>query len=212
MSSLVHATLQTPKESGVQRYRKPAGRLAAALFLVALFFTESPVSFPGALAMETVGLFFVIFAALGRIWCAIYIAGRKNQELCTDGPYSLCRNPLYGFSFLGVVGVALTARLLPVAIMAGLVFWLYHHQVILAEEEKLRCLFGERFDDYCSRVPRIWPRLHGFASRTAITLDPRLLVRAMTEVVWFLLALVLIEYVEHLRAASFLPTLVLWRY
>lgn len=212
MSSPVHASFQAPRESAVQRYRKPAGRLAAALFLVALFFTESPSSFFGALAMETVGLLLVIIAALGRIWCAIYIAGRKNQELCTDGPYSLCRNPLYGFSFLGVVGVALTVRLLPVAIVAGLVFWLYYYPVIIAEEERLRGLFGERFGEYRCRVPRLWPRLRGFASRTAITLDPRLLARTLTEVVWFLLALVLMEYVEHLRAASFLPTLVLWRY
>jgi hypothetical protein len=31
-------------------------------------------------------------ASLGRMWCSLYIAGSKDKELITNGPYSLCRN------------------------------------------------------------------------------------------------------------------------
>jgi protein-S-isoprenylcysteine O-methyltransferase Ste14 len=43
-----------------------------------------------------------------RLWCSLYISGYKNSQLITSGPYSLCRNPLYFFSFVGFA--ALCAR------------------------------------------------------------------------------------------------------
>src|SRR6476660_1715925 len=30
-----------------------------------------------------------------RLWATGYVGGRKRRELVTEGPYSLCRNPLY---------------------------------------------------------------------------------------------------------------------
>ena len=37
---------------------------------------------------------FLAYAAI-RIWATLFIGGRKNDELQVDGPYSVCRNPLY---------------------------------------------------------------------------------------------------------------------
>lgn len=51
------------------------------------------------------GWLFVGVGAMGRIWCSIYISGYKNNKLVMEGPYSLCRNPLYLFSYLGGVGI-----------------------------------------------------------------------------------------------------------
>jgi protein-S-isoprenylcysteine O-methyltransferase Ste14 len=35
-----------------------------------------------------------------RLWSTLYIGGRKRVVLVSDGPYSLCRNPLYVGTFL----------------------------------------------------------------------------------------------------------------
>ncbi|MBC8010284.1 MAG: isoprenylcysteine carboxylmethyltransferase family protein [Burkholderiales bacterium] len=122
---------------------------------------------------------------LGRIWCALYIAGRKNAELCQDGPYSLVRNPLYVFSFVGALGVALaTQRPLLVPIVAAL-FVAYYHIVIRAEETRLAALFPAAYPAYRREVPRALPRLTGYRSRERLTLDPADVARAMREVVWF---------------------------
>src|SRR5438874_6144411 len=56
---------------------------------------------------EVVSFLILLTAAFGRIWSAAYISGRKNHELVVDGPYSLTRNPLYFFSFLGYLGAGL---------------------------------------------------------------------------------------------------------
>lgn len=54
--------------------------------------------------LEVLGISLVIFAVLGRFWSILYIGGRKNKEVMQDGPYSMCRHPLYQFSTMGVVG------------------------------------------------------------------------------------------------------------
>lgn len=41
------------------------------------------------------GIMSVGVAILGRLWCSLYIAGRKDRILVVHGPYSLSRNPFY---------------------------------------------------------------------------------------------------------------------
>jgi len=196
------------------RWRKPVSRLLAAGFLILLVLTTSPDAPFVVLALEIVGFLMIIAAVLGRIWCALYIAGRKNAELCCDGPYSLCRNPLYGFSFLGVVGLAFVARSMPLGLILIPIFWGYHHFVIRSEEIRLREIFGDTYTQYCIVVPRLWPRLGRYWSRSRLTVDPRVIGRALSEVAWFLIAVACLEVVEHLRGASLggakLPVLFSW--
>lgn len=196
------------------RWRKPISRLLAFTFIGLLVLTTSPGSPPLVLAVEMIGLFLVSTAVLGRVWCALYIAGRKNTELCRDGPYSICRNPLYVLSFIGALGLALVARSLALGLILIPIFWVYHHFVIKAEEAKLRQLFGGEYDQYCREVPRLWPRSRLYWSRTSLTIDPRVIGRALSEVAWFLVAVALLEIVEHARGASLgeatLPIIFSW--
>ena len=210
MSIVITNTTPLVGRSIFERSRKTIGRLAALIFLLALVFTESPTTEFGALAVETVGLLLVFLAALGRVWCSIYIAGRKNAELCTEGPYSLCRHPLYLCSFAGLVGIALAARLFSLGVLAGAAFWLYHHFVISTEEKRLGHLFGEEHSTYRAKVPRLWPKWNGYVSRDQVVLNPRLIGRSIGEVVWFLVALIIVEHIEHLREDAVLPTFMAW--
>ena len=56
------------------------------------------------------GFLCVALACLGRIWASVFIAGHKDVELVTTGPYARCRHPLYSCSILGALGLGLTTR------------------------------------------------------------------------------------------------------
>jgi protein-S-isoprenylcysteine O-methyltransferase Ste14 len=105
-----------------------------------------------------VGLLLVATAALGRIWCSAFIAGYKDEQLVTSGPYSLCRNPLYLLSMIGGIGIGLasasvTLLLLTFALLAAL-----HLQATYAEEHMMLARHGEAFRRYSAEVPRFLPR------------------------------------------------------
>lgn len=109
-------------------------------------------------ALAATGFSLLIIAMAGRIWCGSHIAGRKTIELVTDGPYSICRNPLYFFSLLAFVGAGLSFESLSLAAIFGTVFFLTHWRTIHIEERVLRDRFGADFDAYAARVPRLIPR------------------------------------------------------
>jgi protein-S-isoprenylcysteine O-methyltransferase Ste14 len=92
----------------------PNRRWHARLFLLILVppiaLTE-PAWPEGGLVREALqwsGYVAIVICVLGRAWCATYIAGRKSRELVDHGPYSVVRNPLYGFSLAGLAGVGLS--------------------------------------------------------------------------------------------------------
>lgn len=178
-------------------FRKRASWLLVATLLPAWFYLPESAAPTLTLTADALGLLAVTLAMIGRLWCALYIAGRKNAELCQDGPYSLVRNPLYVFSFIGALGVVLATHrwgLLPLVTVAFLV---YYHVIIRAEETRLSALFPQSYLAYCDEVPRGLPRLHGHRTRTQLTLDPRDVTRAMREVIWFPLAFTSVAIVTH---------------
>ncbi|MEJ1972386.1 MAG: isoprenylcysteine carboxylmethyltransferase family protein [Lacunisphaera sp.] len=161
-----------------------------------------PIGFqtPAHEFMEITGFLLLIVAALGRVWAFAYIGGRKNQELCQGGPYSMTRNPLYVFSFLGVCGAGLALQSLALFVTAAGFFLAYYAVVIRAEEKRLREIFGPAFAHYCAEVPRFWPRWRVTRNDRDLTMSPRLLNRCLLEVFWFLAAIVLIEIIELAKA------------
>jgi protein-S-isoprenylcysteine O-methyltransferase Ste14 len=121
------------------------------------------------LALEVSAFTLLGIAAVGRIWVSAFMAGRKNKELVTDGPYSVVRNPLYLFSLLGFIGAGLAFEQLTFALLFGLLFLATHMPTILQEEKYLREKFGEQFDEYAKAVPRLLPwswRLRGPLEQT----------------------------------------------
>ena len=197
--------MHAKSSSTIETLRKPASRLVAAIFVLFAVLTV-PRAF-GSLygdILEQVGYSLLIAAALGRVWCAIYISGRKDRELCQEGPYSLTRNPLYFFSLLGVVGffAALENSLLAVA--AALVYLGYYRYVIQSEETRLAHLFGAEYATYASCTPRFFPAWRAPRGLDSCTVRPQIIERALREVVWFLLAIVFAEALERVHQAGYL--------
>ena len=129
----------------------------------------------------------------------MYIRGRKDSQLCTTGPYSLTRNPLYLFSFLGVVGVCLAAQNLILTGITALLFLAYYHVIIRKEETRLREMFGVAWEDYATRVPRFLPRWQGPDTADVVEVNVRIFTRSLGDVGWFLVAIIAIELVEDMR-------------
>jgi protein-S-isoprenylcysteine O-methyltransferase Ste14 len=188
----------------VERLRKPVSRLiAVAVLALALFVPQHHKNtLLEEILFENTGFVLLMLAALGRIWCAVYISGRKDRVLCTDGPYSLCRNPLYFFSFLGVTGFFLALRNFYALGITVLLFLVYYHFVIRSEERRLRALFGVAFDRYVRDTPRFIPAFRRIRSLESYTISPSIIERALKEVLWFLLAVNFIEIFDALSPAA----------
>lgn len=83
-------------------------------------------------------------------------AGRA--ELRTTGAYRLVRHPIYAAVLIGsAAGAVLAARVEPLVGFVALSLVL--HVKAGYEEGLLRERFGEAYDAYASRVPRLVPRL-----------------------------------------------------
>jgi protein-S-isoprenylcysteine O-methyltransferase Ste14 len=153
--------------------------------------------------IEYIGFFLICVAVMGRLWCSLYISGRKDRELCVVGPYSLSRNPLYFFSFIGAVGICLAVQNITLAVFTGILFLIYYYFIIGKEEARLAEMFGTDFERYVSSVPRFFPRLVLPTAYDTINVSVKPFTRSLTEVIWFLIAVVAIEIIEDLRRGGF---------
>ena len=83
-------------------------------------------------------------------------------SLCTSGPYSRTRNPLYLGNMIIYLGIVLVAGGENVFILEGVVFLYFTFQymmIISLEEETLKKLFGDEYISYMENVPRLFPRI-----------------------------------------------------
>jgi protein-S-isoprenylcysteine O-methyltransferase Ste14 len=161
--------------------------------------------------LSGIGYAMLLVGAIGRIWCAVYIAGRKNRDLVVDGPFSMTRNPLYFFSFVAFVGAGLSFESITLAIVFGIVFFATHWRAILREERTLAEIFGSDYEAYVERVPRFLPRPRLYAPAAVVTLSVPVFVRAMVEAGLIPLAFLGAQAIEAGHDSGLLPTL-LWLY
>ena len=185
-------------------------RLVGALFFCALIVSLSAwretEPFPWVV-LSWMGWIFITVGAIGRIWCSSHIGGKKNVALVATGPYSVCRNPLYFFSFLaGIGGMFLTHTYLFPLLFAAL-FLSYYAKVIASEEEALLTIHGADYRYYYAHVPRFWPKFGLLSEPMAKTVSATHFFRSFGEVTWFFVAGGLITFLEHLHLSGHLPTL-----
>jgi protein-S-isoprenylcysteine O-methyltransferase Ste14 len=164
----------------------------------------SPESFSHEF-IEDIGAMLIGVAVLGRTWCALYIGGRKLQELVKSGPYSIVRNPLYVFSCIGAIGIGLGTASIVLALVMAVVAGLIFQNVIGLEEEALSERFGTAFTDYASRVPRLWPRPSLWLDAATLNVAPNRVVRTFFDSALMLLSIPALELIESLQQLHILP-------
>ena len=87
----------------------------------------------------------------------LMLPGIRTNSLVTGGAYRLCRNPLYAAFILFLIpglGLLLNSWLIITTSIAGyLAFRKYIHE----EEEQLQRIFGEKYEQYHKKTPRLFP-------------------------------------------------------
>ena len=127
--------------------------------LVALF--SHPLTHPGSwprTGVTTLAWCFFLPGAVFRLWATLYIGRRKSHILVREGPYSICRNPLYLGSFLLWVAAGIQLESLPFLLAVLLAALGYRFWVVPREEDFLGQAFGEDYLLYLKEVPRFWPK------------------------------------------------------
>ncbi|HET9226117.1 MAG TPA: isoprenylcysteine carboxylmethyltransferase family protein [Thermoanaerobaculia bacterium] len=156
-------------------------------------------------ALFTLGTFLAVAGFCGRIWCHSYIAGRKKKVLVMDGPYSLCRHPLYFFSLVGGIGLGFCTETVSAALLVAVAFAVYYPQVIRGEETFLSDNFAG-YEEYKKRVPLFFPRWSSFVEGDGMV-SVCAFRRELVASGGFLLLIGVFELVEALHATDILPTL-----
>ena len=142
-----------------QTLRKVVLALLVLLSFIFLFVTESRWGDDSWTheAIEWTGIGLIVLCILGRTWSTLYIGGRKNDVLVTEGPYSISRNPLYFFSIVGAAGMGAQLGSVTTALAAGFIAWVVFLWTVWREEVAILAAFPAAYPLYLARVPRFLP-------------------------------------------------------
>lgn len=151
------------------------------------------------------GYTMVIIGAFGRVYCSAFIGGRKNDVVVREGPFSVVRNPLYVFSFIATVGIALESKMLSLVVLLAGAYILYYPKVVEKEEAFLKHKFGEAYDAYTREVPRWWPDFSLWRESEQLDAKPAFIRKTAMDAAIFFLPLPCFVIIAKLQAAQVLP-------
>ena len=156
---------------------------------------------------DTLGALLFIGGVSMRWWSTLYIGGRKTGELVCDGPYSICRNPIYLGTFLLTLSAAVLVESLTLAAAILVVSTFYFFTTVSVEEANLRKRHGDLFDHYCERVPRIFPKVSLYQSEPHVELRMDGVRAEFLRTLRYVWIPIICHLVTHLRAQPWWPDL-----
>jgi len=186
--------------------------LAVVLVIGLVACSERPL-LTGAWSPVAAGIGFalVVFAALGRAWTSLFIAGYKDTRLVRTGPYAACRHPLYALSLLGMAGLGVGTRSLTLTAALLVVAWALHRRAMADEDALLEATHGEAARAYRAAVPALWPRWSGYDVPASLEIRPPVVWKAFLDAATLLLGFALVDIAHLLQAAGVTPSLLrLW--
>jgi protein-S-isoprenylcysteine O-methyltransferase Ste14 len=193
---------------GFEKYRIPITWVFAIAAGVLLLFSDSRWEENNPLISALiflVGCILVAIASLGRLWCTLYISGYKTKKLVTEGPYSMCRNPLYFFSFLGAAGVGCATETFTLPMIVVIVFALYYPFVIKSEEKDLLKRHGTAFASYLKSTPAFFPRYSLLKEPQQYLVEPKIFRKHIFDALWFVWLVGILELLESFHELNILP-------
>lgn len=183
-----------------------------AFFLVWIIFSAPKLIYLQDL-FNIIGIFLLFVGILGRLYATLYIGGMKNSgsdgnSFISDGIYSVCRNPLYFFSFVGLLGILFLKGQLILVILGAALFLLVYRFTILGEEKFLSDKFGDSYKEFLKNTPRFFPDFSRFKYSERLEIRPFFLHKEVKRAfVWLFVAL-FIYIISILQNLGFLPILI----
>ena len=158
------------------------------------------------------GLPIAVAGELLRCWAVGYSGATTRDDVVTApkfvtaGPYAHVRNPLYLGNFITAAGYALAftgrnSKIVRQLLTGGSLAAMFaiYATIVPHEEAFLRSQFGEEFERYCRRVPRIVPQLEPAAGGEG-TWDAQALIAAESKT-FFLFGAMLLALAMRARKA-----------
>ncbi len=132
------------------RYHEQSRQWFAVIFvlIVALFGTTQPALFIAGSIIAGVG-------ALIRLWASGHV--KKNKVLATDGPYAYVRHPLYVGNILILLGFSIASNLWWSYVLMVALLWFYYPPAISYEDDKLKNIFGEQWENWSKDIHALIP-------------------------------------------------------
>ncbi len=208
----VHVSAATANINGSAKSWLARARASWSLVLlvpVGVLAAFSPLPSPEgswtALFLSCASVLIFLTGAAFRWWATLYIGARKGQELIVEGPYSVCRNPLYFGTFLITVSFAIMLESSAFIIAALTVSALYLMLTVPEEERRLLEKHGDAFIAYTRRVPRLIPRFDLYQSSDTIEVKHRGLHAEFVRFARWATIPCLCQLLLHLRAQPWWP-------
>jgi len=183
-------------------------RLIYLLVLAAAALSEGrAVQGDAGLLAQAAGFLLVAAAVLGRLWTTLFIAGRKEEELVREGPYSICRHPLYLCSVIASLGIALTTRSVVLTVALPALVGVIAGIAARREDRALSQAHPDDWPVYRDAVPGFllaWSR-HRMPDRVSV--PPTIYRKAFLDAASFLALWLAVLLLETLRAGGAWPAL-----
>ena len=176
--------------------------------VLAMFTTSEWGEGPVHAGVEALGLGAIVICIVGRAWCSLYIGGRKKAEIVDTGPYSISRNPLYVFSYVGAFGIGAQTGSVVLALMFTALTIVVFHYTIKREEAWLLNAFGETYADYRACVPKCGPAFRLWRDEADLVVRPQFFVTTLRDGLVFLLAVPVFEGIGMLQHLGWLAPLI----
>jgi len=192
-----------------QKLRRLVLAIVLGLVFVGLLFTKTSWENEEFTELiEAVGVGLIAIGILGRMWCTLYIGGRKSTQIVTQGPYSVSRNPLYVFSSIAAAGLGAQTESIVIAAVFMVGCAVAFHVVIFREEAFLQQEFGEAYTVYKSQTPRFFPNFSKFSDLVELTVVPKKIYSTFFDGLVFFIAMPVLEFTEYLQDTGVLPTMI----
>ena len=132
------------------RYHEASRQWFAVLFVLLVSLLGKPQE-----TLLYAGTAIAIVGMVVRMWAAGYVM--KNKELATTGPYAYVRHPLYVGNIVLLVAFSLASSLWWSFVLMGFLLWFYYPPTISYEDNKLRNIFGEEWENWSKNIHALIP-------------------------------------------------------
>jgi protein-S-isoprenylcysteine O-methyltransferase Ste14 len=104
-----------------------------------------------------IGFFFIIAGMFFRGWSSGYI--NKDDELATQGPFALTRNPLYFGNFILGAGIAIAGNNVCCYTIFLVYYLLFFPFLMVIEHKRLKKKFGKQYEEWAERSNSFFPKI-----------------------------------------------------